>query len=240
MTEVSACRIARTHNGPPDSANGGYACGMFARVAAGVVGTDAVVQLHAGPPLDTELAVEPHRGRAHVWHGAELVATVSTAAPHQPRMAPFVTMAAAQEASTRFAGAAVHPFPQCLVCGNARTDPPALRLAPGGVDGLPGVVACPWTPDTPDIDTVWAVLDCPGGWTLDQTGSPWVLGRMAARIRAVPPAGEPAIVVAEHIATAGRTARVISALFRPDGAEYGRAEATWVRLSSSSDLMAAS
>jgi hypothetical protein len=238
MTEMRTCRIARTHNGPPDSANGGYACGMFARIAADVVGTDAVVQLHVAPPLDTELAVHAHRGRAHVWHEDELVATVSAVAPDQPRVAPFVTVTAAERASAFFAGVAAHPFPQCLVCGTARTDPAALRLTPGGVDGLPGVVACTWTPGAPDIDTVWAVLDCPGGWTLDQSDSPYVLGRMAARIQAVPPSGEPTIVVAKHIATAGRTARVASALFRPDGAEYGRAAATWVRLSGSSDLVA--
>ncbi len=228
MPEV---RIAPTHNGPPDSANGGYACGMFARVAADVVGPDAVVQLHAAPPLDTELTVQAHRGRALVWHDDELIATVSAAPPEQPPAAPFVTVAAAERASAFFAGAAAHPFPECLVCGNARTDPAALRLTPGGVEGLPGVVACTWTPGEEDVDTVWAALDCPGGWTLDQSSSPCVLGRMSARVKAVPPPGEPVIVVARHIATAGRTARVASALFHPDGTEYGRAAATWVRLS---------
>ncbi|MFF9362571.1 hypothetical protein [Streptomyces griseoluteus] len=237
MTEVRTCRIARTHNGPPGSANGGYACGMFARTAVDVVGTAAVVQLHAAPPLDTELAIRAHRGRALVWHGDELVATVSTAAHDQPAVAPFVTFAAAERASAFFAGAAAHPFPECLVCGTARTDPAALHLTPGGVDGLPGVVACTWVPTgDPDLDTVWAVLDCPGGWTLDQSGSPYVLGRMSARVHELPPSGEPAIVVAQHVATAGRTARVVSALFGPDGAEFGRAEATWVRLSASSDV----
>lgn len=236
MTEVRTCRIARTHNGPPGSANGGYACGMFARVAADVVGTGAAVQLHAAPPLDTELAVHAHRGRALVWHEDVLVATVSAAGHDLPPVAPFVTAAAAERASAFFAGAAVHPFPECLVCGTARTDPAALHLTPGGVEGLPGVVACTWTPGDPDVDTVWAVLDCPGGWTLDQSGSPYVLGRMSARVHAVPPPGEPTIVVAQHIATAGRTARVASALFHPDGTEFGRAEATWVRLSGSADL----
>lgn len=236
MAEVATCRIARTHNGPPGSANGGYACGMFARVAADVVGPGAVVQLHAAPPLDTELTVQAHRGRALVWHEDELVATVSAAAHDLSPSAPFVTVADAQRASASFAGLVAHPFPSCLVCGTARTDSAALRLAPGAVEGLPGVVACTWTPDDPDIDTVWAVLDCPGGWTLDQSGVPYVLGRMSARIQAVPPSGEPTIVVAQHITTAGRTARVTSALFRPDGTEFGRAEATWVRLTGSSDL----
>ncbi|MBD0672527.1 hypothetical protein [Streptomyces sp. CBMA156] len=235
MTEVRTCRIPRTHNGPPGSANGGYACGMFARTAAGVVGTAAVVQLHAAPPLDTELAVRPHRGRALVWHGDELVATVSAAAHDRPAGAPFVTATAADRAGGSFAGAAAHPFPECVVCGTARTDPAALRLTPGGVDGLPDVVACVWTPGDQDLDTVWAVLDCPGGWTLDQSGSPYVLGRMSARVDAVPPPGEPTVVVARRLATVGRTARVASALFGPDGTEFGRAEATWVRLSASSD-----
>ncbi|MFG2891152.1 hypothetical protein [Streptomyces sp. NPDC048248] len=236
MTEVRTCRIARTHNGPPGSANGGYACGMFARIAVDMVGPAAVVQLHAAPPLDTELTVQAHRGRALVWHEDELVATVSAAVHDQPAVVPFVTVAAAERASAFFGGLASHPFPECLVCGTARTDPAALHLTPGSVDGLPGVVACTWTPGDPDLDTMWAVLDCPGGWTLDQSGSPYVLGRMSARVHAVPPPGEPTIVVAQHIATVGRTARVASALFGPDGTEFGRAEATWVRLSASSDL----
>ncbi|MFC7813260.1 hypothetical protein ACFUTR_01155 [Streptomyces sp. NPDC057367] len=235
MTEVRTCRVARTHNGPPGSANGGYACGMVARAAADVVGPAAVVQLHAALPLDTELTVHAHRGRALVRHGDELVATVSAAKHGQRAVAPFVSVAAARRASASFAGAVAHPFPECLVCGTARTDSAALHLTPGGVDGLPGVVACIWTPDDPDPDTVWAALDCPGGWTLDQTGSPHVLGRMSAHVRAVPPSGKPTIVVARRIATVGRTARVVSALFGPDGTEFGRAEATWVRLTGSSD-----
>ncbi|WP_052868014.1 hypothetical protein [Streptomyces niger] len=206
---------------------------MFARAAVDVVGTTAVVQLHAAPPLDTELTVHPHRGRALVWHEDELVATVSAAVHDQPAVAPFVTVAAAERASASFAGETAHPFPQCVVCGTARTDPAALHLTPGSVDGFPGVVACTWTPGGPDLDTVWAVLDCPGGWALDQSGSPYVLGRMSARVHLVPPPGEPTIVVAQHIATVGRTARVTSALFGPDGTEFGRAQATWVRLSAS-------
>ncbi|MCP3755590.1 hypothetical protein [Streptomyces sp. TBY4] len=235
MTDTLTCRIPRTHNGPPDSANGGYACGMFARIAEDVIGPRAVVQLHTPPPLDTELAVRAHHRRALIWHGDELVATVSTARQDQAEVAPFVTLAAAERASAFFRGATVHPFPECLVCGTARTDPAALHLTPGPVDGLSDVVACTWTPGDPDLDTLWAVLDCPGGWTLDQSGSPYVLGRMSAHVHAVPPSGEPAIVVARHIATVGRTARVVSALFGPDGTEFGRAEATWVRLSDSSD-----
>lgn len=236
MTEVRTCRIPRTHNGPPDSANGGYACGMFARAAADVVGAGAVVQLHSAPPLDTDLTIEAHRGRVLVWHEDDLVATVSAAVHGLAPAAPFVSLAAAAQASAFFVGAAAHPFPGCLVCGTARTDPAALHLTPGAVAGRPGVVACTWTPREPDLDTVWAVLDCPGGWTLDQSGSPCVLGRMSARVQAIPRPGEQTIVVARHIATAGRTARVASALFGPDGTEFGRAEATWVRLSGPSGL----
>lgn len=235
MAETRTCRIARTHNGPPGSANGGYACGVFARVARDVVGPAAVVQLHAAPPLDTELTVREHRGRAHVWHRDELVATVSAEVPDRRAAVPFVTAAAAERAAGHFAGATAHPFPSCVACGTARTDAAALHLAPGRVEGRADLVACTWTPAGTDPDTVWAALDCPGGWTLDQSGSPHVLGRMSARVRAIPPPGETAIVVARHLATAGRTARVAVALFAPDGTEFGRADATWVRLSASPD-----
>ena len=42
-------------NGPPDSGNGGYTCGL---VAAELGAASAEVTLRAPPPLETEMAVE--------------------------------------------------------------------------------------------------------------------------------------------------------------------------------------
>ena len=53
--------IPRRFNGPPASANGGYACGLIARY----VGGPADVSLRSPPPLDTALELERTDGRTN-------------------------------------------------------------------------------------------------------------------------------------------------------------------------------
>ncbi|MGH3039650.1 MAG: hypothetical protein ACRDLZ_09670, partial [Gaiellaceae bacterium] len=57
-------------NGPPDSANGGYACGLVAAILGGV----AEVTLRRPPPLDRELDVVREDGRVEIRDGEALVA----------------------------------------------------------------------------------------------------------------------------------------------------------------------
>ncbi|MBI5106981.1 MAG: hypothetical protein HZB46_18700, partial [Solirubrobacterales bacterium] len=102
-------------NGPPGSANGGYACGVLgARVDAPA----AEVTLRLPVPLDVPLAVEPQDGgHLALRHGAGLIAEarpidlVDVAPPVRP------TFAQAQAASTRYPGhvPAAHPLPPCFV-----------------------------------------------------------------------------------------------------------------------------
>jgi hypothetical protein len=221
MTQV--CQINRSYNGPPGSANGGYACGLFAVCA----GPDVVVHLHKPPPLGVGLSVRQSGRRTHVWRGETLLATV---APHNAIVpAPgFVPAGTAERSSHGFRGRAGHPFPTCVVCGPDRTDPAGLRLTPGPVDHRPGTVACLWTPtSTVTSELMWAVLDCPGGWTLDQHTSPYVLSRMTARITGAPGVGETVVIVAVGAPDGDRIARCRSAVFRCDGTELGRADAIW-------------
>ncbi|MFJ2781194.1 hypothetical protein [Kitasatospora sp. NPDC087315] len=229
-------RIDRRYNGPPDSAHGGYACGLVAARARRMLATggDLVVQLHAPPPLDTGLRTARSGKRVHVWHGEELIATAS---PRAAVAGPvdFVPPAVAEHAMRRYEGHRSHPFPTCFVCGPDHRDGP--RLAPGPVPGPGNRVACVWTPDAADGDgtgavteeSVWAVLDCPGGWTLDPLRGPLVLGRMTARVSALPRVGEAVVVVGRGVPGDGKVLTCTTALFRRDGTELGRAVATWVR-----------
>ena len=50
------------YNGPPESANGGYACGLVAGLLGGVV----EVTLRLPPPLDRELGVVRQDGRVEI------------------------------------------------------------------------------------------------------------------------------------------------------------------------------
>ncbi|MGW7413007.1 hypothetical protein [Streptomyces sp. NPDC054863] len=248
---VDTIRVGRRHNGPPASANGGYVSGLIAPRAKRLLAHEGelVVQLHAPPPLDTDLWLTRAGRRVHVWHGDVLVATASPQAPGGSDTPEAVAPDLAEQAALGYGGRGAegegaHPFPTCFVCGPAHPD--GMRLAPGPVPGLGDHVACVWTPD-PAADggtgtgvvteeLVWAALDCPGGWTLDPVRSPLVLGRMTARITAFPRVGETVVAVGRGVPGDGRVHTCCTALFRSDGTELARSTATWVRLAPTASL----
>lgn len=215
-------RFAARFNGPPGSANGGIACGRL----ASYVGAAAVeVTLRRPPPLDVDLRVDASGGTARLYDGAALVAEAvpSTVELEVP---PPVPLERAREVEPTYAGLVSHPFPTCFSCGTERTD--GLGLRPGIVGE--GRAACTWTPATADPVTVWAALDCPGGWASDLPGRPMVLGRMALQQpgRLVP--GEPHVVSAWTVGVDGRKTHTGTALHDPDGALVAVARATWIAL----------
>jgi hypothetical protein len=231
-----AFSIAARFNGPPASANGGYACGTLAGLAAPAFGPRVTVSLHSPPPLDAPLSLRIGPRRGHALHGDSLLATVAPSATPiavvdavEPR-----TALQAQEAYTGHVG---HPFPTCFVCGTDREPGDGLLLRPGRVPGRTDLVACVWTPDEsvagpggavrPEV--VWSVLDCPGGWTGDPAREPAVLGRMTARIDAAPRIGEQCVVVGRLENRSEHTAVNTTALYGPGGNLLGLAEALWLR-----------
>jgi hypothetical protein len=215
--------IAGRFNGPDGSGNGGYSAGLFAQAAAGGNGEGVEVTLRLPPPLDTPLQL--HDGRVLTPEGA-VVAEVATAPPVDTAV-PAVDLATAQAASQGYAGFAGHPFPRCYVCGPQRSD--GLGIFPGPVDGQ---LAAPWlVPDDVSAPTVWASLDCPGGWTAISSEQPYVLGRLAVRTFALPQPGQRCVVVGALGCVQGRKALVHSTLYGPDGEELARARATWIAVS---------
>jgi hypothetical protein len=116
----------------------------------------------------------------------------------------------------------------CFVCGPGRED--GLRVYAGPVEGRPGVVASPWTPgEKVRPELVWAALDCPSGWAVDDFQREGVLlGRMAAEIDRLPNSGEPHVVVGWRIGEDGRKRYAGSALLTAGGAVLARARSTWL------------
>lgn len=231
-------QICPVYQGPPDSANGGYACGLFAEQAAQSLGTSAplAVQLHAPPPLGTALRIKRTSRRVHIWSDRSIVATVSPD-PTDVELIPSVSKSEAEAASKSFKGRSFHPFPTCVICGSGRTDQAALRMSPGPLADREGSVACTCTPRSEvDVALMWAMLDCPGGWTLEQVPAPWVLSWMTARIAGFPVPGETTVAVACGERNGEWSARCLSALYRTDGTELGRALATWSRLSRANNI----
>lgn len=220
--------IDRTFNGPPGSGNGGYTAGLVAselKIAGDQV---AEVTLRLPPPLGTPLRVERTRQGVEVYDGGEQLVAQATSARLAEPPPPGVPYDEAVAAAASYAGFVDHPFPTCYVCGPQRPD--GLRIFPGPLPDGRGTAA-PWlVPEGVSAVTVWAALDCPGGWAIIGPGRPYVLGRMAARVLAVPPVGAGCVVVGAVNATAGRKAGVRSAVYGPGGEPVAYARSTWIAI----------
>jgi hypothetical protein len=73
-------------------------------------------------------------------------------------------------------------------------------------------------------------MDCPGGWAIGLEDRPYVLGRLAARVDALPAAGDGCVVMGALVAEDGRKAHVLSTVYGSDGAVLALARATWIAL----------
>ncbi|WP_435206239.1 hypothetical protein [Micromonospora sp. bgisy143] len=211
-------RIESRYNGPTGSGNGGWSAGLFA-TAAGPGPVE--VTLRRPPPLDTELTLVDGEVRDPA---GDLVAEVRPT-DAVDAVVPPVDAATAAEAATRYPGFAAHPYPGCFVCGPGRTD--GLRIFPGRLPD--GRTAAPFrAPEQVDDATVWAALDCPGGWTVLAPERPYLLGRIAAVVAARPAPGDECVVTGALIGVDGRKALVHTSLYGPDGTLLGAARATWI------------
>jgi hypothetical protein len=221
LCESSGMRLAKRFNGPPSTGNGGWSAGVFAVAAGAAVGGPALeVTLRVPPPLETELTFAD----GSVQDGETLVATVAEASGPIPYVAP-VALPEAERAAERYPGFTQHPFPTCYVCGPDRTD--GLRIFSGPL--ADGRTAAPWTvPAEVELPTVWAALDCPGGWTALQNGRTYVLGRIAVTADALPEPGSTCVILGEATEFSGRKAMVLSTIYGPDGSPLSTARATWI------------
>jgi hypothetical protein len=217
-------RIAGHLNGPPAAGHGGYVAGSL---AARLPGTGADAWLRAPAPLEVEL--QEVIGDTHVEFrdGPRLIAEAD-AVELEPDPVPFVPLAAAAEAATRFAGAEPNPYETCFGCGRLRDD--GLQIHPGAVRG--GVVACVWhSRGRIAEEWVWTALDCASGWAWAIDEVPLVTGRLTGGLltdAALDPA-DPYVVVGAQLQQAGRKYLSASALFTAGGLRVAGLRATWIR-----------
>jgi len=234
-------------NGPARSANGGFTAGALAErvpgLDGGLLGVPVQVTLRRPPPLGTAMSVEDREGATVLSSAGE---TVAEAVPVDVDLPPVEQVAAdvAAEAMLGYPGLSRHPFPTCFSCGPERAEGDGLRIFPGPVGGERGFVASVWVPRAADaessdlvdavqrcgIATTWAALDCVGGWSEDLEGRPCVLGRMTARVDALPVVEEPHVVVGRHLGADGRKSFTASTLYDSDGRVVGAARHTWIQV----------
>lgn len=218
-------------NGPPDSGNGGYVCGLIANAVEG----PTISTLRKPPPLDRELTLETEEPGKAVLRDGDTVIAEARSEPLSIELPEPVSFEEAVEASKRYAGFEGHAFPTCFVCGPKRPLDDGMRLYPGAVPGR-SIVATPWTPDAsmPHQDNrirdeiLWAALDCTSYFP--HYPAPAVLGRLHADLLREVLVGERYVVVGWKVGSEGRKLWSGSAIFDEDGNACASALATWIEL----------
>ena len=229
--------LGRRFNGPPDSAHGGYACGVVASLMEG----PSRVTLRRPPPLERSLAVRRLDGGAVELRDGDMLVAEGTPDPLADMIVPDpVKPADAQSAAHAYPGFQAHKYPTCFGCGPARAEGDGLRIFSGPVPGR-RLVASPWTPapslltenDQLRSEFAWAVLDCPNGWATNALGQDVLergilLGRLAARVIGPVARGERCVVMGWPIAREGRKLYAGSALFSEQGDLRAVARGIWI------------
>ena len=253
MSGVSELIVPRRFCGPPDSGNGGWTAGALAALDSADRPDDRSeswpaieVSLRQPPPLDTPMHLTDQDGTVSATFGGAVIATAHRVERELAEVDP-VDPATAAAAESSYAGHGFHPFPTCFACGTAREEADGLRIFPGPIGtadpGSSDRVAATWTPhpslaedwhtyvdDTRRVSvaTTWAALDCVGGWAGDLGSRLMVLGRMTARVDALPVVGEPHVVVGEGRGQDGRKTFTAATLYDADGRVVATAEHIWI------------
>jgi len=230
----SFVEIDSRFNGPLDSGNGGYCCGVLANLLDGPV----EASLRSAVPLDTPLAVGSEGdGSLRAVDGETLVAEARPAPGFEIDVPEPVSVEDARLATAGYRGLTSGPFCRCFVCGRSRED--GFDVFAGPVDGR-SVVASPWTPPAWAADAggnvrpevVWAVLDCPTYFAtyIDVDGElPLaVLARQTAHVDGPVRAGEDYVAIGWPIAVDGRKRHAGSAILSASGEILAAARALLV------------
>ena len=216
--------------GPPDAGNGGYVAGRL----AAWLGGEAEVTIRRRVPVGVPLLVRGDDARVELCEGDDGLATALRSRLDLEPVAP-IDVERAHTAAAAFPRFVDHPVPRCFACGPLRTD--GLRIFPGPVTGRDGLWAAPWTPhaeladggDAVRPEFVWAALDCPGAFAVNEPPRGLaLLGRIAARIVRPVPAGAPCVVLAWPLAAEGRKLQAATAVHAAGGELHAIARATWI------------
>ncbi|MDX1554395.1 MAG: hypothetical protein R3212_00040 [Xanthomonadales bacterium] len=232
---IDTLSIDRQFCGPPDSANGGYACGRLAHYIEG----PATVRLMKPPPLDRPLDVVRMDGQVELRDDG---VTIARAWPGGPEISvpPAPELGSARLRRAFYVGLDEGIFPTCFVCGAGREEGDGLRIHAGPdreADRSGRHVACTWTPHPAfcgadgavPSSIAWAALDCPSGWAFLSDGDEVaLLGEYSAHIDTPLRCGIEYIVAGWEVAREGRKRLTGSAIYDRDGNPLAWARATWI------------
>ena len=210
-------------NGPPSTANGGYACGAFGELVDG----PAEVSLLSPPPLGVPLGIQfpPDGGvRSSPTARRSPARGRSTRSTSSRRCGPRSPMRARPRGAIPATGA-TRCSPTATSAARAATTGSAstsARCAATPTSTPPSSSPTPRCPNRDGVvapDIVWAALDCPSYTpALWDPERPSLLARLAVERLDCVEVGEPVIAVGWHLATEGRKHHTASALLYRDGA----------------------
>jgi hypothetical protein len=237
--------IDAIYNGPENSGNGGYCCGLFAQALQeqqSLAGDTVIeVTLRKPIPLDTDMKAEAHDEKLKFTDpDANLIAIARL--NEKPLPAPITPpqLSATIEASKNYVGFDFHPYASCFVCGTERHQGDGLQIFPGRLNEQQVVVA-PWQPFAALADDngmikkefIWAALDCPSyyGVLLDTSRDNALLGRMSLQIfeQAIS-VNQQYIIAAWPEGSNGRKHYGIAALYSLEGKCLAIARGTWIKI----------
>lgn len=224
-------------NGPAESGNGGWVCGLMA---------EEWQRAHAAGPVEATLLQPPPLASVLTWEhdddelrlisaGGAVIgrARVGSIAAGDP---PPVTLEDAERGRAAYPGFEFHRYNRCFTCGPDRNEGDGLCLFAGPV--ADGVAATPWQPHpafdsgdgTLSTPVTWAAIDCSGAWAAAGQGPlpSALLGRMTGDVHRHPRIDEKFIAVGWLRERDGRKAHTSTALTTLDGEVVARSDQTWI------------
>jgi hypothetical protein len=184
--------------------------------------------------LDVDLRAETDGARARLMFGEVELATaeraeLSITVPAPPNLAEAVA------AEARFDQSA-HVYPGCFVCGPNRDPGDGWRIFPGPI--AEDRVAASWTPAAEFADEsgavrpefVWAALDCPGYFAVQEAAGLALLGRMGVVIHRPVPVETHLVIQGWGEGSEGRKHHAGTAIHDAAGELLAAASQTWVTL----------
>lgn len=235
-TLTSTLSIDARLNGPPRSANGGFACGTIAQRLGGTASVRLLRPIPLETPLQVDVNVDGAFGQVIDSH-RQLVAEVRQVDPFtmQPPVKPRFDDAEAARAASPLHGAR-HLLSNCVVCGPERRD--GLHVTPGPLADRGDVLAAPFVPHERDASdgvvhpaAVWGALDCPSYPAAALLhGRIGLLGTLTAHRNRDVLLGERLVALGWTAEQHGRSTRTASALLDESGEVVASARAVWVEL----------
>lgn len=228
---MSSITIQKRFCGPPNSGNGGYTAGI---IAANVPFSPKVT-LRTPPPLDHSMQLESTATTARLLN-KDIIVAEAKVTDLQLSIPPSVSFEEASMASMAADAYESLPFHTCFVCGMSRAKEDGLRIQPRTIGQQK--VAAPWVPfanlgneaDIVQEPFVWAALDCPGVWAIQDLTQFYLLGQMAAKISHPIMVGKKYVILGWVIAAEGRKTWTGTAIYDETQHVCAYAQGTWITI----------